>query len=82
MRRGTWYSSLSVSKNDDTVNSGQWHGQVHWPGTLAHSRACVRLHDMSGTNMVLWPGMCPARPGLRYTTDLGEATATNYFVCM
>ena len=37
---------------------------------------------MSGTNMVLWPGTCPARPGLRYATDLGEATATNYFVCM
>ena len=54
----------------------------YWPGTLAHLRACVRLHDMSGTNMVLWPGTCPARPGLCYATDLGEATATDYFVCM
>ena len=29
----------------------------------------MRSRDMSGTNMVLWPGTCPARPSLRYTTD-------------
>ena len=29
----------------------------------------VRSCDMSGTNMVLWPGTCPTRPSLRYATD-------------
>ena len=33
-------------------------------------RSCARLRDMSGTNMLLWPGTCPARPGLRYATEI------------
>ena len=28
----------------------------------------TRLRDMNGTNMVLWPGICPAIPGLSYAT--------------
>ena len=30
----------------------------------------VRSHDMSRTNMMLWPGTCPAKPSLRYTTGV------------
>ena len=28
----------------------------------------TRLPDMSGTNVILWLGMCSVRPGLLYTT--------------
>ena len=35
-----------------------------------NTSARARSRDMSGTNMVLWPGTCPARPGLRYATGL------------
>ena len=45
-------------------------GHLLYASPLA-SRSCVlraRLCDMSGTNMVLWAGTCPARPALRYAT--------------
>ena len=45
-------------------------GHLLYASPLAsHSRMLrARMHDMSETNEVLWPGMCPARPGLRYAT--------------
>ena len=51
----------------------QWRSQVigigraptvHWPISFA-----------SRMNMVLWLGMCPARPGLRYATGLAPSWA-------
>ena len=34
----------------------------------SHEALRSRSRDMSGANMVLWPGTCPARPGLGYAT--------------
>ena len=59
--------------------SHPWLGHWYWSGTCCmlayYIASCshalhVRSCDMSGTNMVLWPGTCPARPSLRYTTVL------------
>ena len=42
----------------------------------SRSRAIrARLRAMSGTNMVLWAGTCPARPALRYATALWACVA-------
>ena len=39
----------------------------------------VRSHDMSGTNMVLWQGTCPVRPGLHYATDFNTIIQYSIF---
>ena len=53
-------------------------GHLLYASLLASlSRALrARLRDMSGTDMVLWAGTCPARPALRYATD-GKASFTS-----
>ena len=35
---------------------------------------------MSVTNMVLWPGTCPARPILCYATGLGDVVRSELIV--
>ena len=47
-----------------------------------NTSACMRSCYMSGTNMVLWPDMCPARPGqarpsLRHCTHILHSTSTS-----
>ena len=47
----------------------------------------VRLRDMSGTNIVLWPDMCPARPGLYYITgppsaDYSQVKLVSHAFCL
>ena len=43
-------------------------GHLLYTSPLA-SCSRTRLRDRSGTNMVPWPGTCPARPALRYATE-------------
>ena len=44
---------------------GHWYWLgICWRSRVLHTRLC----DMSGMNMVLWPGTCPARPDLGYAT--------------
>ena len=40
----------------------------------------ARLRDMSGMNIVLWPGMCPARPSLHKATDTNSGLKVFYAV--
>ena len=61
-------------------------GHLLYASSLAlHLRRVLhaRLHDMNGTNMMLWLGMCPARParpGLCYTTGSSNLKL-NTFSC-
>ena len=44
------------------------HSLYASPLALRSRALRARLRDMSRTNTVLWPGTCPARPGLCYAT--------------
>ena len=82
--KGTWrsetvYSAASVRLIDVWMvvitSLRQWRSQVIgivWAPTIHLPISLALVHALQDrrTNMVLWPGMCLARPGLRYATGL------------
>ena len=60
-------SSKKTTASSGVARSLVLAGHLLYASPLAqHLRTLrVRLRDMSGTNMVLWPVTYPARPGLR-----------------
>ena len=61
------YCILTCSLSSSIARSLVLAGHLLYPSRL-HKALCSRSRDMSGTNMMLWPGTCPARPGLGYAT--------------
>ena len=61
------YCILTCSLSSSIARSLVLAGHLLYPSRL-HKALCSRSRDMSGTNMVLWPDTCPARPSLGYAT--------------
>ena len=72
---------LSVLALCFLMNLDGWWLQCHWqvigigrhmlyasPLASRSHALCARSHNISGTNMVLWPGTYPPRPALCYFT--------------
>ena len=67
--------STTFTENCITQTSGVARSLVLAGHLLALS---ARLRDMSRMNIVLWPGMCPARPSLRKATDTNSGLKVFY----